>query len=102
MSSESEELVAGPTITPAPDRQRVPSTFSGFLSMCVDDVLNGGETVHEATVDALAEGPDLVSFGVEEYHQRERYVSRGMQRRCSAPHCRCESPCDTYCDGRWR
>lgn len=77
-----EELTAGDTILPAPEREAYPRTTFDAVTASDDD----GD-----------EGPD--DHGG--YRQTERYHS-GPARRCTAPSCRCESPCNTYCHGRWR
>lgn len=79
-----EELTAGDTILPAPERETYPRT-----TLCAFDAVTGPDGIDD-------EGPDAHGG----YRQTERYRS-GPARRCTAPSCRCESPCDEYCAGRW-
>ena len=37
--------IAGPTIEPAPEREKVPTTFAGFLAMAAADCVDGSTTV---------------------------------------------------------
>ena len=59
-NGNDEELVAGPTIEPAPEREKVPTTFAGFLAMAASDCV-GPATDSCTRADACPERRELDS-----------------------------------------